>query len=271
MKRLVILICIIGGCGSQSNILLDATVDIEQDFKTNGEKHIKQDFQIDTGYIYLSPDILSPDIMPEHYCGDFIANNNESCDGTDFKNKTCIDLGFFGGTLRCYSNCEIDYGMCNNCGDNKVDVTFGEECDGVGVECNIAMKDGYYTGWAICTNSCKLDKASCKKCTLPQGIYNMSGTIEWSTCSKIPAGKINEVWSWSVEGDLICGIDYEPVKFTATELMESPCSGSDDICEQTVYDILETKHDSFMVKRYVWYNCTQCSCELEVTLNGEYN
>jgi hypothetical protein len=274
MKLFVICIFIMSGCGGYApNILSDAYVN-EPDVNSVGPDlrldvdNVKPDVQV-------MPDVTkldiqeNPDVMPSQYCGDEIVNNDESCDGADLKNKTCKSAGFAGGTLKCDGQCNFDYGQCNKCGDGKVDITFGEECDTAAVRCDIAMKDTSYTGWASCSYNCKLNKTSCKKCLLPQGIYKMSGAVDWSTCSEILPGKIDKIWTWLIEEDLSCMAEYEPIKFVISEFMSSPCSSSDEVCERTVYDVWETENTSFTVKRHIWYDCgLACSCELEIMFLG---
>ncbi|MFH1240605.1 MAG: hypothetical protein V1672_05315, partial [Candidatus Diapherotrites archaeon] len=47
-------------------------------------------------------------------CGNEIAENIEECDGTNFKDQTCITKGFESGTLNCTDECKIDVSDCSN-------------------------------------------------------------------------------------------------------------------------------------------------------------
>ncbi len=46
-------------------------------------------------------------------CGNGIADSGEQCDGADLHSKTCLDIGFDGGTLACSSNCRLDFTSCS--------------------------------------------------------------------------------------------------------------------------------------------------------------
>ena len=58
---------------------------------------------------FVSPAAARP-IKP--YCGDNVAQGAEACDGTDLRNKTCLSLGFAGGTLSCAPGCTFETGAC---------------------------------------------------------------------------------------------------------------------------------------------------------------
>jgi hypothetical protein len=46
-------------------------------------------------------------------CGDGVAEGSEDCDGSDFRNLTCVDYGFAAGTLACDVACDIDTTGCS--------------------------------------------------------------------------------------------------------------------------------------------------------------
>lgn len=53
-------------------------------------------------------------------CGDGVAEGDEACDGADLGGKTCDDLGFQYGALKCTPGCAHDASKCTNsaaCGD----------------------------------------------------------------------------------------------------------------------------------------------------------
>ncbi|TNE47653.1 MAG: hypothetical protein EP343_19035 [Deltaproteobacteria bacterium] len=67
-------------------------------------------------------------------CGDNKAEASEACDGTDLKNKTCKDLGYTDGQLRC-NNCQLDFSFCT--GGNKK--AHGALCQS-DIECNAGLR-----------------------------------------------------------------------------------------------------------------------------------
>lgn len=47
-------------------------------------------------------------------CGDGILQTGEVCDGVNLNGKTCLDLGYTGGTLSCNSSCGFNKNACTN-------------------------------------------------------------------------------------------------------------------------------------------------------------
>lgn len=45
-------------------------------------------------------------------CGNNIKEEGEQCDGSDLAGKTCVSLGYAGGTLKCKPNCTFDTSSC---------------------------------------------------------------------------------------------------------------------------------------------------------------
>ena len=45
-------------------------------------------------------------------CGDGIIQSGEECDTSNLNGETCTGLGFYGGTLLCYSNCTFNTSSC---------------------------------------------------------------------------------------------------------------------------------------------------------------
>jgi len=45
-------------------------------------------------------------------CGDGIIQSGEECDTSNLNGQTCTGLGFYGGTLLCYSNCTFNTSSC---------------------------------------------------------------------------------------------------------------------------------------------------------------
>jgi hypothetical protein len=59
-------------------------------------------------------------------CGNGKLEIGEQCDNNDFGNKTCPSGK---GFLSCTSDCKLDEGTCDPCGNGKLEVEAGEECD----------------------------------------------------------------------------------------------------------------------------------------------
>ncbi len=95
-------------------------------------------------------------------CGDNVAASPyEPCDGTDLDDKTCADLGFFGGILACRSDCaDFDTSGCSNCGDGRLDD--GEACDGSELDGQTCEGLGYSGGVLGCTAACAFDLTLCE-------------------------------------------------------------------------------------------------------------
>lgn len=90
-------------------------------------------------------------------CGDNKAEANEACDGSDLKGKTCKDLGYTDGTLKC-NNCQFDFSFCT--GGNKKG--HGALCQS-DVECSagyrcVRIQSGSQNGY--CAASCVQGQSS---------------------------------------------------------------------------------------------------------------
>jgi hypothetical protein len=94
-------------------------------------------------------------------CGDGIVNGGEECDGEDLGERTCTDLGFYGGALACSSTCELDRTACSGrCGDGVR--TAGEACDGTDFGAQSCTTLGFYGGALTCSSTCDLlDTSAC--------------------------------------------------------------------------------------------------------------
>jgi cysteine-rich repeat protein len=54
-------------------------------------------------------------------CGNGVAEGGEGCDGTDFRQQTCVSYGFESGTIAC-QDCSVDFRACvgaENCADGR--------------------------------------------------------------------------------------------------------------------------------------------------------
>lgn len=64
--------------------------------------------------------------MPGHACPcSTVEVATEACDGKDLGGKTCVGLGFLGGTLACSKTCEVDTSSCSRAKAPGRDVTPG--------------------------------------------------------------------------------------------------------------------------------------------------
>ena len=129
-----------------------------------------------TGTLKCSSDCKSIDTTGcsdpvTEYCGDGIANGLEYCDGNDFADdlNTCEIWGYAGGTLKCKSNCDIDFSACTTavpayCGDGILNGN-DEYCDGKAFDeawdtCEKA--NPIYSGGTLkCTSDCEVDESAC--------------------------------------------------------------------------------------------------------------
>ena len=101
-------------------------------------------------------------------CGDDTVQTEagEVCDGDNLDGQSCETLGYYGGELTCLSTCN-DFNTANcaqvgRCGDNAVQISFGEECDGTSLNSQTCLTLGYYGGALACSNEeCLFDAAGC--------------------------------------------------------------------------------------------------------------
>lgn len=115
----------------------------------------------------------------DYYCGDGLIKNtasgnpiNEQCElpsttpPSVAPKKTCTNLGFTGGTLRCDESCQLDISDCaggcidgGSCGDSNLNC--GEQCTGTNLRGLTCGSLGYEGGILGCTSGCKLDTSAC--------------------------------------------------------------------------------------------------------------
>lgn len=97
-------------------------------------------------------------------CGDGIIAGLEDCEGTDLAGRSCLDLGFYGGTLACSGICRYDTAACaGSCGDGILNGPTGtEQCDAsdlAGADC---ADFGYYATVGLsCSAVCDYDTSAC--------------------------------------------------------------------------------------------------------------
>jgi PGF-pre-PGF domain-containing protein len=88
-------------------------------------------------------------------CGNDLIEGNETCDGSDLANQTCISQGFDGGTLACQSNCSgFDTTSCITfqCGNDLIEGN--ETCDGTDLNNTTCIDLGYSGGNLACLADC---------------------------------------------------------------------------------------------------------------------
>jgi Putative metal-binding motif/Prenyltransferase and squalene oxidase repeat len=97
-------------------------------------------------------------------CGDGVINQpGELCDGADLGGKTCVDVGFLGGSLACHPDCTLDASGCVGfpfCGDGIINRP-DEDCDRADLGGRTCETLGLGGGTLTCTSTCKLQTAGC--------------------------------------------------------------------------------------------------------------
>lgn len=97
------------------------------------------------------------------YCGNGVIDEGEACDGEDFAGRTCLDYGYFRGSLSC-RNCErIDDSTCySTCGNGTREEY--ELCEGEDLGGHSCAVYGFHEGTLVCNATCDgFDTSSCGK------------------------------------------------------------------------------------------------------------
>ncbi len=101
-------------------------------------------------------------------CGDgeIQTEGGEVCDGADLDAQTCLTLGYYGGDLSCAQNClAFNLASCElagRCGDDAIQISYGETCDGDNLGLATCLTQGFYSGTLACdTPTCLLDTTGC--------------------------------------------------------------------------------------------------------------
>jgi hypothetical protein len=98
------------------------------------------------------------------YCGDGSKQSvHEECDGDDFLNTDCDELGYHEGILICNDDCTIDDAGClagGYCGDDSIQESF-EDCDGTLLNSQSCETLGYVGGGTLACDSCQWDTTGC--------------------------------------------------------------------------------------------------------------
>ncbi|MBU1244168.1 hypothetical protein KJ612_13270 [Myxococcota bacterium] len=160
-------------------------------------------------------------------CGDGFLDPGEACDGPDFGQATCLDHGFYQGSLACRSDCTLDLSGCSeSCGDGVIQ-TAHEQCEDQDFQDVTCVSLGYSSGALACSPTCQRDLSGCvSQCG--DGVVNTGqdcddgGTDDGDGCSASCAQEVG----WSCTGspstcDEVCG-DAEIV--------------GDEVCDDGVND-----------------------------------
>lgn len=103
------------------------------------------------------------DAVEKSVCPDGTATGSESCDGADLRQRTCVLLGYHGGTLACTAECGWDLAGCEavgRCGDATRQAAF-EQCDGADLGGASCGSLGLGDGTLGCTAACLFDDSGC--------------------------------------------------------------------------------------------------------------
>jgi hypothetical protein len=99
-------------------------------------------------------------------CGDGNVDAGESCDSANLNGETCAGQGFFGGTLSCAPDCQLDTTQCDcaippgECGDGAIDA--GEDCDDGQLGGATCTTEGFAGGGTLtCGPACQFDTTQC--------------------------------------------------------------------------------------------------------------
>jgi hypothetical protein len=106
----------------------------------------------------ILPDTCRTDCL-KPYCGDHVIDTGEVCDSSDLGGRTCLDMGFLEGQLKCSDTCELDTAECSTCGDGVV--SGDERCDGADLAGATCAQVGFDGGQLGCTENCTFDVTAC--------------------------------------------------------------------------------------------------------------
>ena len=99
-------------------------------------------------------------------CGDEIIDVGEDCDTTNLGGQSCMDRGYYSGTLTCNEDCTFNSTDCTNsgsCGDGVIQTENGEVCDTDEFAGETCVALGYNGGTLTCTASCEFDISACEE------------------------------------------------------------------------------------------------------------
>ncbi len=144
-------------------------------------------------------------------CGDGFIDPAEDCDGDNLNNETCASLGHYNqtGQLTCDSTCRFNTNDCGSrCGDNVVDVEYGEECDGENLNGMSCQALNYTLGGTLsCSAGCRFDTSQCQTTCgngnlEPGEACDDGNTADGDGCSVFCT--VEEGWTCSGETRSVC-------------------------------------------------------------------
>ena len=134
---------------------------------------------------------------PDRECGDNVADDDEACDGADLRDRTCLDLGYDGGTLGCDADCDLVVTGCIGdavCGNGIIDGA--EQCDGAALGDGTCSDFGFTSGAVTCDASCMVDTSDCEGRLLPEcyDYGDLSGGVDGTLTCASEVGVMQ--WDW---------------------------------------------------------------------------
>ena len=90
-------------------------------------------------------------------CGNGALDADEVCDDLELNGETCTTMGYYAGELRCSAGCQgFDRSGCmGRCGDNQVDLAYGEVCDDTDLNGETCASQGSGSGDLACASNCQ--------------------------------------------------------------------------------------------------------------------
>ncbi|MFP4403560.1 MAG: DUF2341 domain-containing protein [Candidatus Woesearchaeota archaeon] len=207
--------------------------------------------------------LISTNISKIHdipVCGNSIIELGEECDNLNLNSKTCMDLEFSGGILRCSDNCMFDTSGCTGHGVGSCDDCSDDNCTGLygpnyRICCNnVADCPGSSNCVSCIDNECVFEE----KLTLCNSSFKCSfaGNDGYDSGGKIPsqgycdgAGNCNYAKSNPVcslqEGDTQEGYEYNMCIDGRATCIETCDDGIDNDADDLI-DCFDPKCQNFI-------------------------
>jgi hypothetical protein len=163
-------------------------------------------------FLILAFTACDSDTQSKEKCGDGKAVFPENCDKYDFNGETCETQGYYGGNIKCNSDCTFNFSTCSDygqCGDNIIQTNFGENCDGNQLGDVTCSQLGHYGGNLSCNNNCQFDESQCQGYC---GDNIFQSNYEEECDGQIPEGNscFNSGYFWGeVSCDESCNLNYD--------------------------------------------------------------